>query len=173
MFSRSSRCFCVKRKMLLTSYLPFSQLEKHAERLLNVSHVEIRRLSREFLYCRILTAFFFLLWQCEFAENGLFLTPTVEQKRKTSSSTPGESPVKCGMDWLYLSRMFLCKGSETCQKKEKSWVINGVSLVDRYHLRLGGRTKVRLADKCVPESQGCQPRVMGCGRTWCTDLIGR
>lgn len=51
------------------------------------------------------------------------------------------------------------------KKRKKSWVINGVSLVDRNHLQLGGRTEVRLADKCVPESQGCQPRVMGRART--------
>lgn len=63
--------------------------------------------------------------------------------------------------------MYLREGSETSSKKgkEKSWLINGVSLVDGNLPRLGGRTEVRLADKCVPESQGCQARVMGHART--------
>lgn len=56
-------------------------------------------------------------------------------------------------------------GEKEKTKTKNSWVINVVSRVDGKRLRLGGRTEVRLADECVPESQGCQPRVMGRART--------
>lgn len=139
------------------SFLPFLQSEKLVTHLFTISPVKLNRIPRQYFHILYL----------QLHKIDPPFPPLQRRKTSSSSTTPPPPPpriVRC-VDFISATCSSVRDQKPAGGKKEKSWLINGVSLVDRNHPRLGGRTEVSLADKCVPESQGCQARVMGRART--------